>query len=192
MDKEKLIYHHSRVLEHVKYGVVKQERGVDEYYEDCYLWLEKQVGFYPLFLSVGETEEDIRMTGYQNQWLKKIGSYEYRKKGEYPNYVLFSFDQLNSGVFMDYEGWHLCLNSSAINYQIRDWAKRHIFKYSWNKGDWLRYARKNPHSVQYVVPELDLSKANKVYVRNQATKKYLPKLGFKNINILRLKVGFDN
>ncbi len=36
--------------------------------EAAYGWLADRLGFWPLFLAVGETEEDRRVTGYQMQW----------------------------------------------------------------------------------------------------------------------------
>ena len=61
------MYHHCRPLESIVYGDVKAnpEHVVPEHIQP-YNWLEKEVGFYPLFLAVGETIEDIYMTGYAN------------------------------------------------------------------------------------------------------------------------------
>jgi len=81
-----LQYHHCRSLDSAVYGRVEASpEHADQDFKDAYSWLEKEVGFYPLFLAVGTTDEDIRMTGYQNQWRKilsdGLNGKDYRKKG---------------------------------------------------------------------------------------------------------------
>jgi hypothetical protein len=161
--------------------------------------VRKKVGFYPLFLAVGTTEEDIRMTGYQNQWAKVIGSKIVgrrndgtyiqrnilRRKGEFPNDVLFSFEDVD-GKFMDYMSWHLVLNASYKNYQMTDYEKGLIFKPSWPKSKWLKKAREDPHSVQLVTSTLYLPEAGRIWVRNRQTKNYLESMGFENVEVRRL------
>jgi hypothetical protein len=197
-----MLYHHSIDLENVLYGEIKPNPEHSDFYlKDAYSWLEKEVGFYPLFLAAGENKEDIRMTGYQNQWAKIIGSQivgtknngtyiqrnMLRKKGEFPNYVLFSFENIE-GVFTDYSNWHIVLNSSHKQYQITDYEKRLIFKPSWNKSDWLRKAKKSPHSVQLVAPSLYLPDADRIWVRNPQTKAVLEAKGFENVQVKRIKI----
>jgi hypothetical protein len=194
-----LLFHHSRKLEHCFPHRVTQRRlheseipAEDIIFERSYHWLEKEVGFYPLFMAVGDTEEDIRMSGYQNQWKRLVVSgkdyKEYRQKGEVENNVLFSYKDLPGGVFMDYANWHLVLNSDYKDYQLTDREKRTIFRPSWNKADWLRFARKNPQYVQYVVPELDLTNADVISVRNAKTKRQLEQQGFTNVQVRRIKI----
>jgi len=87
-------------------------------------WLKNEVGFYPLFMSVGDHLDDIYTTGYQSNWRKTIGSwtdpvtkkrcYTKVKKGEFPNYVLFSFKNIDC-VFMDYDYWLATAYSNVIN-----------------------------------------------------------------------------
>lgn len=184
-------------LDDVRYGEIipdpnRVEDELDEHFKGAYSWLEKQIGFHPLFLSVGETEEDIRMTGYQNQFRKILTESKdgktYRKKGEYPNFVLFSFDEVK-GVFLDYMNWHIVLNSSHRDYKITDYEKRLVLKPSWNKSKWLLYAKRNPHSVQLVVSRLDLRKAERVWCRNKSTKKKLEEMDFTPVEVKRLEVG---
>jgi len=185
--------HHARQLEYCIYGVVRQKRGVSEYFDKAYDWLEREVGFYPLFLSVGETVDDMAMTGYQNQWRRLLvegkNYRKYRQKGEVQNQVLFSFVDIPDGIFIDYMNWHMVLNSEYDNYQIPDREKRMIFRPSWRKSDWLRYARHNPHSVQLVIPELDLREATRVWVRNIQTQLHLEKVGFGNVEVRRIPVN---
>lgn len=189
-----LRYHHNRPAEFSSFGIVKSKPGIineeSEQFYEAYLWLEKEVGFYPLFLAVGDTQQDIYMTGYQDSWRKLItlNPSSYRIKGEFPNYVLFSFKDLPySPIYIDYDYWHIVLNSK--DYKITSYEKRLIFKYSLEPSDWLRMARKHPCSVQAVVPFLDLTLASLVSVRNLATKRQLEKFGFKNVAARRIKVG---
>ena len=199
-----LVYHHCVNLEHVIYGALTAKYDYhkdDEPYGDANSWLEKQVGFYPLFLAVGMTEEDIRMTGYQNQWERVVGSETIgkdkdghyisknilRKKGEFPNHVLFSFKDLD-GKFLDYMNWFIVLNSSHKNYDIADYEKKLILKPSWPKSKWLRKAKDNPHSVMLVTSKLYLPDADRIWVRNKKTKHILEKQGFDNVEVKRILV----
>ena len=181
-------YHHCRNLESVVFGEVKASPNYsDKDFRGAYRWLEKEVGFYPLFCAVGTTDEDIRMTGYPDNWRVKVSSDEYRKKGEFPNQVLFSFKDVD-GVFMDYDAWHLVLNSTRNNYKMSDYEKRLIFKPSWQKSKWLMQANEKPHTIQLVTPTLYLHKADKIGVRNDMTKKELGDKGFQNIEVKRVLI----
>lgn len=172
-----LLYHHNRALDSVIYGTVRAnpEYACEEF-RDAYLWLEKEIGFYPTFLAVGKTENDINMTGYQDQWRKQNSPKD--------NYVLFSFENV-TGVFMDFDWWHVVLNSRDYS-KITKRQKQRIFKYSWSNDDWLRKVRLENHPVQIVAPEINLSEAGRIWVRNKKTKKSLESLGFENIEVKRL------
>lgn len=183
-----LQYHHSRNLDSIIFGEVSSHLDYfDPDFKDAYLWLEKEVGFYPLFLAVGTTEEDIRMTGYQDNWRVKISDWEYRRTGKFPNIVLFSFESVD-GIFMDFDYWHLVLNAGYKNYQMTDYEKRLIFKPSFSKSKWLGKAKEDPHSVQLVTPALYLPDAERIWVRNQQTKKLLESMGFENVEVRRLLI----
>lgn len=200
--KQKLLYHHGRDLESVIYGEVKPNTRYveDKWFLGAYKWLEKEVGFFPLFLAVGEDHyKTIAMTGYQDNW-RRLLSYtltdrgrrigvDYRKKGEFPNKVLFSFDELD-GIFMDFDYWHIVLNASP-DYKIKKKHKRWIFKPFWSKEKWLEKSRRKEWvkwDVQMVVPSLYLPGAKRIWVRNKKTKKYLEETGFENVEVRRLKV----
>ena len=197
-----LYYHHCRSLDSIAFGIVKANpKYSDPYLKNAYLWLRKEVGFYPLFLSVGTSEEDLYMTGYPNQWARIIGTKIVgrridgthmhknilRKRGEFPNDVLFSFEKVN-GIFIDYGHWHIALNASHKNYQMTDYEKKLIFKPSWPKSKWLRRARDKPDSVQLVISKLNLVNAKRIYVRNSKTKKLLENMGFEDIEVKRMPV----
>lgn len=193
------MYHHSRPLETVRHGVIRPDpEWVDPEWPEltaAYRWLEQEVGFYPLFVMVGDQECCIAMTGYAYQWQRKLsqdenGNWIYRKKGEFPNYVLFSFEKLD-GVYMNLSYWDVVL-TAALNHRLETITaqdKRILFKYSWPKSRWLRKVSQPDHQpVQMVVPELDLRKANQVWVRNQPTKRQLESMGFENVEVKRIKV----
>ncbi len=193
-----LYYHHCRSLDSVVFGEINPNpKYFDPDLKNAYLWLRKEVGFYPLFLSVGTSEEDLYMTGYANQWARIIGNkivgrridgtYIHknilRKRGEFPNDVLFSFEEVN-GVFMDYMYWHFVFNIGLKNYHISNYKKRLIFKPSWSKSRWLRKAKDEPDSVQLITSKLNLPNAKRISVRNNQTKKLL-----ENIEIRRMLVN---
>ena len=167
-------------------------------------WLEAQVGFYPLFMAVGSTREDVHMTGYANQWRRAITGipdqnskkgyrWVLRKKGEAPNYVLFSYKNPpnDSLRFVDYGFWFLALNSSHKDYLMTDQERRWIMKPSYKPSDWLRKARKEPHHVMAVIDRLDLRKADRIWVRNEATFNTLIDMGFKAVRVKRIPIQKD-
>lgn len=194
------LYHHCRALEHVVFGVVRQALAPaddDLSFDGAYRWLEAQVGFFPLFLAVGSTDEDVRMTGYCNQWRRYLGGTLlepiYRSRGDVPSIALLSFRDLPaSAVFTDYNNWHIALNHSYDGYRLTRRETAMILRPSWTTADWLRQARRKPHSVQLVVPELDLRCADAVAVRNRAARQYLESLGFRSVHAHRLSLQPDD
>jgi hypothetical protein len=190
IEKENILpttYHHARPLESVKHGIVRsssplnymEDRELANYFDKAYKWFEKTKGFYPLFLAVGRKDEDIRMTGIQNQWSRKLP--------EERNDVLFSFDELpNNGVFVDFDYWHIILNSPSGELTKREMQS--LFRPSWIKNDWITKANKDPHSVQLLVRELDLRSAKSVLARNIETKIKLERMGFNNVSVKRFGV----
>jgi len=157
------------------------------------LWLKKRVGFYPLFFAVGSDEDNMRATGYADQWRKLISQSRtgntYRPKGVFPNEVLFSFSEIENLVFIDVDYWFMVFNTmdEGVN---EHWAKI-IFKKSWTKSKWLRKSRQSSCSVMAVAPEMDLRKAERIWVRNRQTQKALERMGFKNIEVKRLTLESD-
>jgi len=135
------------------------------------------------------------MTGCSDNWRVltggdfKDGIYrkKYRKKGEFPNLAVFSFNQID-GIFMDYMSWHVALNAYPNGRSVTPYERRMIFKPSWTHRRWLEAALKGTHAVQLVAPELPLHRAAHVYVRNLKTKRFLERMGFSEIEVMRLKV----
>ena len=220
-----LRYHHCMDLEDVSYkeivpSAVHSYRKLREEYRDHddrpadslsdiveweivpNWWLEGQVGFYPLFMAVGDTEDDIEMTGYQNQWGRVVSSRGcpcrrrgwanvLRKAGDFPNRVLFSYAEPPSQAlrYVDYDGLFLVLNSSHCDYKMTDRERRIIFKPSWRPSDWLRMAKRKPHHVMAVTDRLDLRRADRIWVRNKKTAKALRDMGFRNVSVKRIPVS---
>lgn len=209
------MFHHCTKLETLVYGVIKSstkysivgdtKEDFDDFYIKAYKWWESEMGFYPLFLSVGKTYDDLLMTGYMNQWRRIVrsrsekinGKYKIintlRKAGEFPNYVLFSFDE-HDGIFTDYDAWHIvlsCAGGDIVNgksYDITKYQMRQLLKPSFSRSDWLRFARHHPHGVQLISRTIDFRKATRIWVRNKATKKIVEGMGFKNVQVKRLKI----
>jgi hypothetical protein len=169
----RLLYHYALPIKNVRL-IFKESKGLliprpkysDPDFLPAYQWIQKEVGFFPIFIAIGDSIESIQMTGFQNS----------------PQHVLFSFEDVK-GIFMDYDNWHIVLNASFNNYQLTPRQKSLIFKYSWQRHDWLRKAIETPHSVQLVAKEINLIRAQRAWIQNPKIKPVLEKLGF-----LRIKV----
>ena len=184
-------------LSQVTYGTIRADPvySSDTYLLPAYEWLAEQIGFFPHFVSVGTDEYALHRTGYQDQW--RIwdggdfvdGEYRknYRKKGEFPNTVLFSFDHLD-GVFIDYNYWHIALNTCPNGRIVTKSEMNWILKPSWTRQRWLRAMMDQTHPVDLVVPELPLKDAARVWVRNRATQKLMETKGFRNVEVVRTHV----
>lgn len=189
-------FHHCIDLNYVRYDTIESDPSFSDrrWWGKSYDWLASQVGFYPIFVAVG-IPSDILMTGYQDNWRRHTGGEmvdgqwvkHFRKKGEYPNRALFSFRHLE-GIFTDYSAWHLALNaySDHPSEPLKEHEVRMIFKRSWDRARWLRYARERRSDVQLVVPRIDLRQSCRVLVRNKATQSHLLEMGFKNVQVKRI------
>lgn len=155
----------------------------------AYRWLSEKIGHWPLFLAVGEAERDIRITGYQNQWLRLLSSSargnEYRKAGQFPSYVLFSFTDMPGASFSDYHHWHAPLNG-----ETGPEAEKKVLAPGRSDELWLRKARRAPGSVQAHVPALDLRTADRIWCRSDQVAEQLKAIGFdrEKIEVRRLTV----
>jgi len=162
----------------------------------AYEWLAEQIGFFPHFVSVGNSESALYQTGYQDNWRVWTGGdiiqgenrKNYRKKGEFPNLVLLSFDHLE-GMFMDYMSWHIAINACTNGKSVSTREMKMILKPSWTDRHWLRAAMKT-HSVELLIPEIPLDKAAGVRVRNLSTRKLMETKGFKNVEVARIPVEY--
>jgi len=197
--KQKTYVYHSMPLEQVVHGtIVADRRYSDPEWLEAYQWLEKEVGFFPIFLSIGDRDSDaVYMTGYQNQWRVYIGGdfdadkkYRkiYRKAGEFPNQVLFAIPLESVPVrsFNDYQWWNIVLTDVLCQREIGPGLRRLLFKKSWNEARWLRQARRDSHLVQMLAPQLDLGAGEYIWVRNKSTQEALQKQGFHNVQVHRI------
>lgn len=192
MDSE-LQFFHRRSLEHAVYDVVTQQPGTeheeDEHFEAAYRWLEKEIGFYGIFLAAGE--KSLPITGYDYQFKRP------RDPVEKVNSVLFGYRELPEVRFTDYDTWHIVLNS-VVGYNeqppnlrvehVSEYHRRLVFKPSWRQSDWFRAARNNRVYAQAHAPELDLRQADEIWCRNIPTKKELVSRGFEEEKIVVKRV----
>jgi hypothetical protein len=187
------MYHYCMPFEDVSYGVLVPDPARSD--PDCrkaHEWLAAELGFWPVFIAVGDSLESYWMTGYHDNWGRVVSrSAEgtvLRKAGESPNHVLFSFEQL-SGVFMDYGLWFLVINAQDIEKEIGLVQRRWIFKPAWSVAKWLRRSLDPKRgNVMLVSPQLDLRAAKRVWVRNRQTKRALGRLGFLGVEVHRIPV----
>ena len=194
----RLLYHYCMPASGIISDILTPDRTrSDPDFLPAYEWVEERLGFFPLFLAVGTLEDVVWMTGYQDNWRVVTGSEPvegggyrriFRKKGEFPNLVLLSFDAVD-GVFMDYDYWHIalnaCMNGSVISRKEESW----IFKPSWTKSRWLRAALTGTHSVQLVTPALPLTKSREILVRNALTRRIIEGRGFGDVRVSRIPVN---
>ncbi len=189
----RLMYHYCMPFEDVSYGVlVPDPARCDPDCRKAHEWLAAELGFWPVFIAVGDSLESYWMTGYHDNWGRVVSwSAEgtvLRKAGEYPNHVMFSFDNLD-GVFMDHEYWFLVLNARNPDKEVGLVQKRWIFKPAWSRRRWLRHSlQEDTTSVQLVCERLDLRAAKRVWVRNRQTKHALGRLGFLGVEVHRIPV----
>jgi hypothetical protein len=161
----------------------------------AYEWLADQIGFFPHFVSVGTDNDALYRTGYQDQWRVWDGGdfvngtfrKNYRKKGEFPNEVLLSFEHLD-GIFMDYMSWHIAINACTNGRSVSKSETKMILKPSWTDSRWLRAAAKQTHTIDLLVRELPINTAAGVWVRNRATQKVMEQKGFKNVEVARIRI----
>jgi len=196
MQQQTYVYHVVPLEQVRRAKIVADAQYSDKEWLPAYQWLEKEVGFFPLFLSVGDIEAAY-VTGYQNQWRVFIGGdygedkqYRkiYRKAGEFPNFVLFAFPlaSVPKRRFTDYQWWNIVLTDVLCERAVDNQLHRRLFKNSWTEARWLRHSRRDSHYVQMLAPELDLAAAEFIWVRNKATQEILVKQGFKNVAVKRL------
>ena len=186
-----LLYHHCIPIDVCQPKIIEpfehpEETDLEDPLYIAYRWLKTELGFYPLFMSVGDTEANIRITGYHEQWLK-----EEPGKAGMDNRALFSFKQLPPGArFNDWSYWgNSVVNNWYKNYQISEYERRRLFKPSWKIHKWLQAAARDPFKVQLVVPQLNLTTAELISVRNNKTKNELQNRGFTQpIEVRRITV----
>jgi hypothetical protein len=176
------------------------------HFDTVYQWIAEQVGFWPLFLSLGDTIDDLQMTGYQNNWFRPKEYDELTQKSSYRpgsqvNQALFRWNHPPAqSVYMDYVYYHIALNSvkydgdnmhNSTFIPISTYTHKLIWKPSYGVSQWKRFGEKHPGSVQVICPSLDLSTADIICCRNKTSKKLLVSRGFMEdkIRILRIPLN---
>ena len=167
----------------------------------AYEWLAGEVSFYPLFLAVGATEDDRCATGYQSQFKRpRPGSQKSEPR------VLFSYEAQPTAplAFNDYDHWHSLLSGAFSSLEnlgggrhtrtlrtIPQERRDQVLKPDWSSSRWLRQAGRAVHTVQAVVPALDLRAATRIWVPNVATRDELLRQGFagERVEVHRLGPG---
>lgn len=190
-------YHFGIPLKNAHYCAVNSDsEDLDLHEKNLRSWLESIVGFNPVFIICGNHFMVFEYTGYANQFAKLIsrskkGS-ELRKKGEFPNQVMFSFDTIIPLNYI-YHEWIGAMNDLAYGMSIEEVTEKwshDVLKPDYSPEKWKEIARKNPGSVYAIVPEVDLRTATSIYVRNRLAEQQLEKRNFdtKKIKIERAKV----
>ena len=191
-----LLFHHCIPVDAVRFATLRPDRKYsDPIFLPAYEWVEETAGFFPFFYAVGKIDAVVTMTGYADNWRNLTGGemvngrYQktYNRKGNFPNLAVFSFDTID-GIFMDFQSWHIALNTCMNGGSVTSAEKRMIFKPSWTRSRWIRAALNGTHSVQLVAPALPLTLAKRGYVRNSKTKRIVEKMGFPDITVKRVKV----
>lgn len=212
-----LRYHHARPLIHVRHGVVVPVRETDVlpapscapggdgcdmtdewhgalHMEAAYRWLAERVGFWPLFLAVGDSDDDRRLTGYQQQWSRS----PYLSPEPPRDQVMFSWSTTPAfAVHCCYPDWHIVLNSVCKGPRLHDFRvesgyrrlESWVLHPSWGDRDWRRRAIRRPGSVQAVAPMLDLGCADEVWAPSKTVARELTRLGFDHVAVKRLRVS---
>jgi hypothetical protein len=153
----------------------------DEWHEALFLeaadaWPAERVGFWPVFLGVGENDDARYMTNYDRQWQR-----ESLRRGP-PHKVLSSWvDEPPELRFCDYMAWHYVLNSiemladgshqPRVSLENPAWIEEQILGTRRTAANWCRHERRGV--VQGLVPRLDLRTADEIWAPNRQTARAL-------------------
>lgn len=181
--------------------LVPEPKFSDSDYLPGYKWLEKRIGYFPLFMAAGNEDSAPYNAGYNNQWRvvlssryckkkKRVIAISRRAKGDVLNFAMFRFDKLPEVCcFLDSSWWSVGVLTPHLNNEVpRESEVRCVLKRSWSHARWLREIKNDKISAELVVPKLDLRDAVEVWVRNKKAKAHLEKLGFKNVQVRRIPV----
>ncbi|MBW1996610.1 MAG: hypothetical protein JRJ29_01460 [Deltaproteobacteria bacterium] len=196
MKRDKLLYHHCMNFEDISYAAFKADPSKsDPEWINSTKWIAKEIGFWPLFFSVGDDYDTYIKTGYDFNWKRKIGHDPkvgpiLVKAGKSPNLVMFSFNHVD-GVFMDHNiFFQYLILAGDREIKLGIVQRRWLFKPRWSRKKWLRLAKEDPYlGVTLVAPGMDPRAANRIWVRNKKTQRALKKMGFSNVVVHRIPVS---
>lgn len=183
------LYHHAIELSNLRRArggvIVPDPRLSDPDLLPAYRWAEREVGFFPLFLAVGLRADDVRITGYANQWAppEMGGTGDLGPIGR--RRVVFSFGHVD-GVFSDYMNWHLVLNSHHCDYRVGPRYTAMILRRSWPPSRWLRAAERGTHAVQLLAPRLDLRRVVRAWTPDDAARREVEAMGYPAVRTRRV------
>ncbi len=193
--EDKVYLFHGRDLDEVAYDIVlpNKEHPHNPDQIPKYKWLEKEIGFWPLWLAVG-SRKAAYFTRYHYNWTSGYGwnekghlDWKPWKNGEAPNRVMFIFEpDTIDGAFIDYSAW-LDLGAKLIRSEpspVEDRLRNRLLLSGMTREEKLRYSYEHPLDLNYVTPGLDLRKAIVVWCRDEETKLKLEKMGFTNVQVV--------
>ncbi len=185
-------YHHARPIETIDRSKIarqvdpltwatKEEYEYFEPFSRLYGAIKKVIGFYPVFMAVGPRKEDMQMTGIFRQKEQRFSP-----RGK--EYVLFSFsgNNLRSPVFCDYAVWDGIWADFSLSPRTELTPKEieSLLKPEWKISDWMKLLAREPGSVQALVPQLDLARADRVCAPSERARETLVAMGFRGVELL--------
>lgn len=157
---------HSIPFCQIKPGVlIPDPRYSSESLRPAYRWLESEIGFYPLFLAVGN-EEAVYATGYRDLIDRRR------------DLVLFGMPlDAVQGVTIHAGLWNRVIGDICSGYEPSQRHARLCFRRWWSRARWLAAAQ-NGNLVQMVAPQIDLAHATLVWAQDEQTTENLQLMGF--------------
>jgi hypothetical protein len=179
---------HSSYFSSVSFGEMRADPSFsDDVWHDEFRWLEKQIGFYPLFMAFGNNYA-IENTFYKGPESRGV---HWRK---HTVLSIFELDALADVVFTDYDVWtHSCSEdmprfsaaTARLTKRQRKWVDA-LFKPSWTREQWLQKASEDCTSVQLLVPSLDFRRASEIWTRGSRLQARLHASGLPNVRVRKV------
>ncbi|MFH1399879.1 MAG: hypothetical protein ABIH41_00010 [Nanoarchaeota archaeon] len=165
--------HHARSLEWVVHGEVKgATRSGDPDFQKAYAWLREQVGYDPVFLSVGQGDDALINTGY-------LSNFESPKPRS--PHILFSYHDV-PGTYADVHAWCAIIPKLESGLSVDDEDIERLFRPGRSAVDWHATA-KDGEQVQLLAPSLYLPKADRIRAPSVDAKDALERLGFSGVEV---------
>jgi hypothetical protein len=188
----KLRCFHSLPFSSARFGEITADPSfTSEYWLGDFRWLEKQIGFYPLFLAFGNNYA-VENTFYHGAEPRCWHWSRHRILS------IFEFDVLENAVFTDFDEWvngrwepedgetDLSPEMEMETAAQREWYEE-FFKPSWTREQWFEKAADDCTSVQILVPRLDFRKASQFWTRGPGLCRRLHSMGFSNARVRKIE-----